>query len=127
MHNDRGRTALDNVYRDVERTAQGENLGLATPYGGTAHGSAVPLKLRGAHQPRVCRTRGILAGFRGKEGKKVVWVAKHIVCGRCAGGGVGRLGRRENSEERELIGNGGEEAMTIRVDLVSAPLGGSWD
>lgn len=74
VHNHRGLTTLNDVYRYSVRATEGENLGLAAPHGGITDASAIARKLLRVDDPRIPRARAVLAFDAREERYKVLWV-----------------------------------------------------
>jgi hypothetical protein len=82
MHDNRGLTALNDVYWYGVRAAESEDLGLSTPYAGVTDVRAVARKFPLADDPRVPRAGAIFALHARKKRYKVRGVRQHVVgCG----------------------------------------------
>lgn len=117
VHNNGGLAALYDMYRDPVRAAERNDLRLPAPDRGVAHARAVPLELPAAHEACLRRACRVLARLRGQERQEVVRVRVDEVGGGAPACRVCRLGGGEDVEERELVRDGGEEAVPVWVDL----------
>lgn len=117
MHNNSRISTLNDMDGDVERAGQSHNLRLAAPCRGVTHRRAVVVELRAVHHAGVERAGAVLALGGRQEGEKVVRVGVYEVGSGGADGGVGGLLGGYNPEQRELIGDGGEEAVAVWVYL----------
>ena len=81
VDNHRRRPSLDNVDGDIERSAQGKDLGLSAPDSSIAHRLAILFELCSCHESWICRARSIFPDLRRKERQEVIHVCVYVIRG----------------------------------------------
>jgi len=114
MFNDQWGPPLNDVDGDIVSSCQRHDLWFSSPDTRTSHGCAVIVELLFGHEPVV------EPGFIDwQEWQKVARVRMNEVC-RCRPD-VGKMSlvRRQNSEQRKLVCDGGEQTMAVCIHLVA--------
>ena len=117
MYHDGRCSSLHNMYRHIVCLGQCHDLWLPSPHGSIPDFGTVLKKLFWCHQPTLCRPCHVLAFQRGQKRYEVVWMCLDVVRCSMARCRVRSLRSWDDTQNSELVGNGREQTMSVRVNL----------